>query len=217
MVLIVCAMDSEANEIKKSISNLEIGNITKEKYYYKGQINNIDVILVIAGVGKVNAAVMTTFLLNKYKNIKTVLNVGLAGAYFPYKIGDVVTIKDSSYHDVNVKPINPIYEIGQVPNMPHPFLSDDKLFHKMSFELKSKIDSLYTGDQFITSDLLKSKGVYDMEGAAIYHTAHIFDKPVIAIKVISDIIDSKDQKKVYEAFEANAATQIKEIVFKIIN
>lgn len=216
MTLIVCAMDSEASEIKKHLTNLEIGNITKEKYYYKGLINNKRVLLVITGIGKVNAAIMTTFLLNKYQDIKSILNIGLAGAFFPYKIGDVVTIKDASYHDVNVNVINPAYEVGQVPNMPHPFLTNNDLLDKVSFELKGKIDSLYTGDQFVTSELLKPNGVYDMEGAAIYHTAHIFDVPVVAVKVISDTIDSKDQKKIYQTFNENAATIIKDIVFKII-
>lgn len=216
MILIVCAMDSEASAIKNSITNLEIGNITKEKYYYKGKINEQDIALVITGIGKVNASVITGYLLNKYK-INYVINIGLAGAFTPYKIGDIVVVKDASYHDVNVRVINPIYEIGQIPNMPHPFLSDQKLYEKAIFLLKAKSDSLYTGDQFITSELLKPKGLYDMEGAAVYQTAHIFDSPVISIKVISDIIDSQDQKKTYEAFNENASTIIKEIIFKIIN
>ncbi len=215
MILIVCAMETEASEIKRAIENLTIGNITAEKYYYKGLINKKEVALIVTGVGKSNAALMTGLMLNKYK-FDYIVNIGLAGGFSPYNIGDVVVIKDASYHDVDVSVINPLYEIGQIPNMPHPFLSDFSLVDKTAFKLNAQTNSLYTGDQFITLDLSKPKGIYDMEGAAIYQAAHIFDVKIVAIKVISDIIDGKHQKKTYEAFEAKAATIIKDVILKVI-
>lgn len=215
MVLIVCAMDSEANEIKKELTDLEIINITKGKYYYKGKINKKDVALIITGVGKVNAAIMTAAVLERH-DFSYVLNIGLAGSFSPNQIGDVIVVKDASYHDVDVSSINPLYEKGQVPNMPHPFLSDEILVRKFALKLEGKLNSLYTGDQFVTAELSKPKGVYDMEGAAIYQTCYIYDKKVISVKVVSDIVDSTEQKRSYIAFEENAATLIKDLVLKVI-
>ena len=38
MILIVCAMDSEANELKKEINDLEAVQLTSQKFYYKGTL-----------------------------------------------------------------------------------------------------------------------------------------------------------------------------------
>ena len=56
MILIVCAMDSEANELKKEINDLEAVQLTSQKFYYKGTLKKKEVILIVTGVGKSNAA-----------------------------------------------------------------------------------------------------------------------------------------------------------------
>lgn len=215
MVLIVCAMESEAREIKKAIKNLEIFNLAPQKYYYKGVLRGKPVALVVTGIGKVNSSVMTGLVLAK-ESIDYIINIGYAGGISPNKVGDTVVVKDASYHDVDVTSINSMYEVGQVPNMPHPFLSDFELVKKFKFSLKAKALSLYTGDKFMTQKIHDAPGVYDMEGAAIYQTAYIFETPVISIKLISDILDSETQKEDYTRFEEKAELTLKEMLLKVI-
>lgn len=215
MVLIVCAMESEAREIKKAIKDLEIFDLSPQKYYYKGILKGKPVALVVTGIGKVNSSIMTSLVLAK-ESFDYIVNIGYAGGVLPYKVGDSVVIKDASYHDVDVTSINNMYEVGQVPNMPHPFLSDFELVKKLKFTLKANALSLYTGDKFMTQKIHDAPGVYDMEGAAIYQAAYIFETPVISIKLISDILDSETQKDDYARFEEKAEMILRDMLLKVL-
>lgn len=215
MLLIVCAMDQEASEIKQAIQDIEIHKLTPDRFYYKGVLKEKDVILVISGVGKVNAALSVSAILSKHE-FSHIINIGLSGATKPYAIGDKVVIKDASYGDFDITAGDWGYEFGQVPNMPNPFLSDYDLIKKAVFSLGAYEDSLYTQDMFVTKKDIKHKGVYDMEGASIYQVAHVYNTNVISIKLISDIIDSDSQLKDYEHFEATSAIVLKEMLLSII-
>jgi|SRR5690554_913518 len=215
MILIVCAMENESKTIRESLKGIEVLELTPEKYYYKGKLKNQDVCLVTTGIGKVNAAALTSLVLSK-ESFSHIINIGYAGGVKPYKIGDVVLIKDASYHDVDVTSANSIYEYGQIPNMPHPFLSDYNLLKKFQKELKTDVLSLYTGDKFMNELFFKTPGLYDMEGAAIYQVAHIFMTPIISIKIVSDIIDSKTQNQDYSKSEKELDVLIKKTIEKII-
>ncbi|NMA05718.1 MAG: 5'-methylthioadenosine/S-adenosylhomocysteine nucleosidase [Acholeplasmataceae bacterium] len=215
MILIVCAMDSEASEIKKEIKELEVHKLTPNKLYYEGKIKEKKVVLVVTGVGKVNAASAVSVLLSKY-DFSQIINIGIAGATKPYSVGDKVVIRDASYADFDVTAGNFGYEFGQVPNMPNPFLSDYDLIKKCTFALGAYEDSLYTQDKFVTKKDIKNPGVYDMEGAAIYQVAHMYQVKVISIKLISDIINSPTQLDGYEVFEFSSSIILKEMLLSVI-
>lgn len=208
-------MESEANEIKKEIQHIEIQKLTPDRFYYKGELKGRSVALVITGVGKVNAALSVSVMLSKY-DISHIINVGLSGATKPYSIGDKVVIKDASYGDFDITAGDWGYEYGQVPNMPNPFLSDYDLIKRAVFSLGAQEDSLYTQDRFVTKKDIKYKGIYDMEGAAIYQVAFVYQVKVIAVKLISDIIDSETQLDDYKRFEAAASTMLKEMLLAVI-
>lgn len=215
MILIICAMESEAREIKTSIENIEIGKITPEKFYYKGTIKGKEVVLAITGVGKTNAALVTGIILSKF-NFDYIINAGLVGGISPLKLGDRVVIKDASYHDVDVTAFNFGYELGQVPGMPNPFLSEPGLFKKALFSLGGIESSLYTGDALMTKRNPRYMGVFDMEGAAVYQVAYIFQTPIISLKLISDVIDSETQEDDYKRFEMSSSITIKDMVLAMI-
>ena len=46
--------------------------------YFRGKLNDKDVVVVVSGVGKVNAAACTQILIDKF-NVDIVINVGVAG------------------------------------------------------------------------------------------------------------------------------------------
>lgn len=215
MILIVCAMESEAKTIRNSIENLNIFELTPQEYYYKGTIKNKKVTLIVTGVGKVNAAALTSLVLSK-EDFKYIINIGYAGGVKPYKVGDVVVVKDASYHDVDVTSVNSIYEYGQIPHMPHPFLSNYNLVVGAQKALNASVLSLYTGDKFMVERFKEVPAVYDMEAAAIYQVAHIFNTPVVSIKFVSDIIDSETQKQDYKKSEEKYDDLLENILKKVL-
>ena len=62
---IIAAMQEEMKEIKKIMQNIENKEIY-ELNFFKGTINDKNVVLVESGVGKVNAAIIPYILLSPY-------------------------------------------------------------------------------------------------------------------------------------------------------
>lgn len=165
----------------------------------KEEIANIkDHDVLLTGIGKVNAASKLTEAIIKH-DIKAIYNVGFAGASHHYHVGDVIVVKKAMYHDVDVTLFG--YEKGQIPHFPASFASDKDLFNQATKSLiKAKIGDLYTGDYFMT-EAVDIPYVVDMEGAALYHVAYMYDIPIVSIKVISDIVGMDDHYENYKAFE----------------
>ena len=63
---IIAAMQEEMKEIKKIMQNIENKEIY-ELNFFKGTISDKNVVLVEAGVGKVNAARVTQILIDNFK------------------------------------------------------------------------------------------------------------------------------------------------------
>ena len=151
------------------------------------------------GIGKVNAASSLTKFLENH-DIDQIINIGLAGSVSNHDVLDVVIIKQAYFHDVDATLFG--YPKYQVPGMPLTYESDPQLLEtckKISFQ---SIDTLYTGDQFITQKM-PFEGVVDMDGAALYQVAYLYHKPIISIKVVSDVIG----KKSYQSFEMNQGSE----------
>ena len=73
MIGIIGAMDVEIEFLKSKlddINSLKIAN----RIFFKGKLNNKDVVVVCAGIGKVNACLTTTLLLEKF-DIEYVINI----------------------------------------------------------------------------------------------------------------------------------------------
>ena len=75
---IIAAMQEEMQEIKKIMQNVESIKIY-ELIFFKGKIHEENIVLVEAGVGKVNAARVTQILIDNFK-VKGIINVGSAGS-----------------------------------------------------------------------------------------------------------------------------------------
>ena len=170
--------------------------------------------VIITGVGKVNAAFHLTDALAK-NQVDAIYNVGFAGASHHYQIGDIIIIKEAMYHDFNLSAFG--YQKGEVPHLKFPFQSDDKLLNEAISTLpNAKISTLYTGDYFMTEKVDKPY-VCDMEGASLYQVALLKNIPIIAIKVVSDIVGMDHHIENYKAFEqSKGASLIAKIVSQLI-
>src|SRR4051812_9813295 len=78
---ILGAMDLEIEILRKSLTQSETVTIEKRSFY-RGKLGGREVVIAPSGIGKVNAAVTTTLLLEHFKPAE-VLFTGIAGGINP--------------------------------------------------------------------------------------------------------------------------------------
>ena len=146
--------------------------------------------------GKVNAAIATTLLLDHYKP-EYVINIGTCGALQGnMEIGDMIVATEVRHFDVDATEFG--YELGQVPQMPAAYKSDEKL-QKLAAEIDLPNHNIHfglvgTSDSFISDKELKNNilskfptmQVVEMEAAALYMNAARLKANALAMMTISD-------------------------------
>ena len=200
----------------------------KEEYgsrtFYVGKIKGIDVVIVESGVGKVNASITTTLLCEKY-DISLIINTGVAGGVGNVKPLDLVISDKLMYHDFDLSPIG--YKKGELPSLGKIFETDN-LYRTMAIEVAEKeninykVGNIASGDIFATNTKILDGldmeiSAVEMEGAAIAHASKIFNKPFIALRVISDVLGTKNQAISFNLVEKKAAEYAILFVLKIID
>tara|TARA_Y100001960_G_scaffold333722_1_gene440531 strand:- start:4485 stop:5192 length:708 start_codon:yes stop_codon:yes gene_type:complete len=196
-IAIIGAMDEEIQSLKPQFEDMQTLEIAGFNFFY-GKINSKNVVLLQSGIGKVNAAVGTTILLENFKP-KCVINTGSAGGFDKeLNIGDVVISNEVCYHDVDVTAFD--YVMGQIPQMPATFKADENLI-KVAQELdtlkevKTVTGLIATGDIFMhnpekveeTRKHFPTMQACEMEAAAIAQTCHRYGTPFIIFRSLSDI------------------------------
>lgn len=215
MLGIIGAMDAEVAKLKDMMTDVTITKAASMEFF-EGKLNGATVVVVRAGVGKVNAACCTQVLINLFQ-VKCVINTGIAGSLqAKIDIGDIVLATDAVEHDMDAAVFG--YVPGQIPGMEvHSFMADEEL-RRIAKESCEKVNSdisvyegrVVTGDQFISSKEKKAWLVEtfegfctEMEGAAIAHVAYLNEIPFLIVRAISDKADDSAQVD-YPSFEAKA-------------
>lgn len=196
--------------------------------FYTGNLNGADVILLQSGIGKVNATIGATLMIDSYQP-DFVINTGAAGG-FPgdLKVGDIVISTQLIHHDMDCTVFG--YKHGQVPGMPESFTADEKLInlankciHRLT-NLSTKKASILTGDQFMNNaeatkqikNMFPDAEAVEMEGAAIAQTCYRFKIPFVVIRSISDIAGQENAVE-YEEFVETAAVNSAKMVVEMTN
>lgn len=78
MIGIIGAMEEEVKALADMMSGVETATVAG-MVFKKGQLKGKDVVVVRSGIGKVNAAVCTQILADRY-NVDCVINTGVAGS-----------------------------------------------------------------------------------------------------------------------------------------
>lgn len=202
---IIAAMKEEMQEIRNLMTDIEIVQEYELKLY-KGKINNRKVVLVEAGVGKVNAARVTQIIIDKFK-IKQIINVGSAGTVNDeLEIGDIVIGKKLIQHDFDITAFG--HPKGYISNIGRYVEIDKKLYTIIQSKIskiakdkfKIKIGTIVSGDIFCTDIKMKNKirekfdaDAVEMEGAAIAQVCKLDNVPCLVIRSISDNPNGKNQ------------------------
>lgn len=166
---------------------------------------NENTLVLMTGIGKVNASSRLTQALEQY-DIDKIINIGVSGATKPYQLNQVYVVSKAYYHDAHAEAFG--YDSYQIPGMPKYYVSDDYLLKSYeSLNLESCI--LYTGDEFVTVDK-GFEGLIDMEGTALYQVAYLYNKPIISFKCVSDVVGQTS----YDSFDLKEASAVLERVLR---
>ena len=185
---------------------------------HRAQYHGHDLILVKAGVGKVNAAMCTQLLIDDFE-IETVICTGTAGALHDgLDIGDVVVAEDCVQHDVRVDFLG--LPPGQIPFTDHRFFeAAPSLVERLRAVEETRHDvsvgRVCTGDTFIQDEARRAElreelggDCVEMEGAAVGQVCTLNDIPFLLVRAISDRADGSSdvdfQKFLREAAETSA-------------
>lgn len=198
-ILIIAAMPQEIEAVNALLSSLEANQYHGIEFHH-GKREKIEVITALSGIGKVNSAVATALLIQKF-NPDYIINTGSAGGLVPnLSIGDVAIADRLIYHDVDVTAFG--YQPGQVPKMPPHYEPDDFLVKSLStskLEGNVTVGSILSGDSFIANDTKKSDIakhfpealVVDMESCSIAQTCYRFNKSFAIVRSVSDVANQK--------------------------
>lgn len=225
-IALIGAMDQEIELLKETLHNSQTQTVAGYPFY-TGELDGVDVVLLKSGIGKVNAAIGTALLLQRFEP-DCVINTGSAGGFDAgLDVGDVVISDEVRHHDVDVTVFG--YEPGQVPGLPAAFTADP-LLARLAEECVGQMPHvntvrglIATGDSFMncpervakTRLLFPSMKAVEMEAAAIAQTCHQFGVPFIVIRALSDIA-GKESDLSFEQFLETAAQHSAEMVIAIV-
>lgn len=194
-IAIISAMEEEIAYTKEHFTTKKIDVLnSQDLVHYQGKYHEF--YFLNSGIGKVNAAITTSLLIERYQP-DLIISVGTAGGVNKeLNIGDLVIGDKLLFHDVDVTAFG--YEYGQYPQQEQ-YLAVNNLDHLIKVlkhvEVDYHIGTILTGDQFI-ADKKKTlaleeqfDNVYaiEMESSAILMTANNLGVDCQVIRTISDL------------------------------
>ncbi len=226
---IISAMDEELAILLKDMDVTE-KKVKANMTFHKGKLWGKDVVAVVSGIGKVNAAICAQILISEY-NVGTIINVGVAGGIgmdiYP---GDVVVAENLVQYDMDTTAFGDKH--GQIPRLDtFDFKCDENLVSvctKACDEIEgfnTFLGRIVSGDKFVASvDTIKwleeefdAKAV-EMEGASIAHVCYLNNIPFVVIRSISDNANNgahMDYEKFTPIGVRNSTTILKGMIDKL--
>jgi adenosylhomocysteine nucleosidase len=195
--------------------------------YHRGEFQGRKVVLTRSGVGKVNAAVCTQILIDRF-GADAIIFTGVAGAVDPkLNIGDIIISSSCVQHDVDVTALGfprgtiPYQDISEYPSDSALIALAEQAGRKV-YPGRSYTGIVLSGDQFI-ADRAAVKGLYDelggacteMEGASVAQVCYMNDIPHVIIRSMSDKADGSAHVNFTE-FTVEAANRSFAIVNEMI-
>ena len=218
--------------------------IIRRTRFTKGILSGKNVVLAQTGIGKVNAAITTTLMIEHFKP-KEIIFSGIAGGIDPSLFpGDIVIGTQVSYHDFGtVQDTGMIYRPTRNPftfqENPVRFICDSALVQKafataagLSFSKVQRENGSFsptvikgiivTGDVFVSSEIITQRlrkdlnaAATEMEGAAIAQTCYQQEVPFLIIRSMSDNANNKAKGDMMRFYEI-AARNAAELVMAVV-
>ena len=235
--LILGAMKAEIDMIEKQLTGSEVHKVRGLRCV-SGKLVGREVVVALTGVGKVNAAMTATLLIDRFQP-REVLFTGIAGGINPeLQPGDIVIGMKIAHHDygewktdriVRAAPRNPI--TGErnplfIPADKRLAAVAEQVAEKMEFEKVTIGEKprapkvikgiIVTGDTFISSAsktkelraALQADAV-EMEGAAVAQICHQLQTPCLVVRSISDMAGANANEDLIKFYRTAAANSAK--------
>lgn len=223
---IICAMEEELAPLKEVMTLSETRNKARMEFY-RGKLKDLDVVLVVSGIGKVNAAVCAQILSDDY-HVTHLINVGVAGGIKEYiRPLDVVIATSLIQHDMDVTAFG--LKKGEIPRFETSEFKTDDLLTRLAYEFSLRNEDygtykgiIVSGDEFISSrerilslDEEFNASACEMEGAAIAQVAYLNNLRFAVIRAISDNAGTGASMD-YEKFKDKAVQNTVNIILHIV-
>ena len=210
---IIGAFENEVELLKTKIADKK-ETVIEGIRFYTGTLNGKSIVLTRVGIGKVNAAITTTLLLEHF-HPKAILFTGIAGAMNPsLHPGDIVVAKQMAYHDYGRMSSNGLEKWATIS--PYNFVRNPVYFpcdsslvvlaknasQKINLQnIDQRVPQIFfgtiiTGDVFL-ADTKKNitlrnefnSDAVEMEGAAVAQICYQQKVPFLIIRSLSDSAD----------------------------
>lgn len=204
-IAIIGAMNEEVEALTEMLTDVQEQPTTFIDLPVKtGNLAGQPVIVARCGIGKVNAALATQYIIDRFAP-NYIINTGVAGGvHDKVRIGDLVLGNESLQHDFDAQNFG--YPKGVIPRLKSSiFTADSNLIQiaRKAAQLvfgKEKVHQglIVSGDQFVSSSQQKQEilaafpATYcvEMEGAAIAQVAQINQVRHLIVRAISDQADN---------------------------
>lgn len=237
------AFPEEVVLLRSVIENQEVESVFGVDFI-KGVLHGREVILVQCGVGKVNAAVTTTLLIDHFRPSEVIFT-GIAGGVRPDLFpGDIVIAEKTTQHDYGAILARgfmhaPTRGPGRSRSNPLYFPADEMLL-RLAKEAAQTADLMpiagkdgervprivvgvvATGDVFVASPEKKrdlrerhKADAVEMEGAAVAQVCYQRDVPCLILRCVSDSADENAVKDLRQ-FQKTAAHNSATLAMAII-
>lgn len=225
MLGIIGAMDVEVQQIKDKVANPVITEIAGTEFVC-GFIDDVMICVAQCNPGKVNAALCTQAMIDKF-DVDKIINIGVACSLSKdVVIKNIVVANDVCEYDIDItalgEPRGYINGLGKIK-----IETDDEISEKLSEIAINSGETVHrgtiaSGDTFIADDDLKSMISTtfnaicgEMEGAAIGHVCNVNNIPFAVLRSISDGGDENSLID-YPTFKKIAAEKSTAIILKYI-
>jgi adenosylhomocysteine nucleosidase len=215
-------------EITLLLKKLKTERVLKEAglHFYVGTLSGKQVVICKSGVGKVNAALASQILVDRFR-VKALIFTGVAGTISPnVNIGDLVVATKTQQWDVNFTAIG--FPPGVIPLLKTSvFNTNPRLMRAAVQAAKQVPGNVFTGkiltaDQFVASRTLARRlrtefgGLcVEAEGGAVGQVCFRNRIPYVVIRGISDRADRKASPD-FEKFLNLAANRAQRVVLRMV-
>ncbi len=180
----------------------------------KFNIGNSEIICILCGIGKVNAAAAAMYLVNS--GCSCLLNYGLSGGISGVRKGDISIPDRFLEHDFDLTGIG--YKPCEKPAQKYIYTADDELKNKLCSVFVNAVGgTAVCGDRFICNeaDRLFLKETFDatscdMETAAIASVCEMTATPFAVLRRISDDAGN-DAAESYRDMNENEGSTLAEV------
>lgn len=216
VLLVIASVEIELAYLVRELGAQPVGGDSFGKLWH-AEAGDYSLVLALSGIGKVNAAVTATRTIEKFTPA-IVINTGCGGAYpsSGLSVGHLAIATSEIYGDEGVLTVDgwhtlEIIGIPSVERHGNRYSNEFPLSMEHSaraFQFASSMGLPIKRGKFVTVSTCSgtsSRGrsleerfggiCENMEGAAIAHTALLYDRPFLEVRGISNMVEDRDMKR----------------------